>query len=414
MLSRRALSGSIASLVALAFVLPGTLAWSQDKYVILHTFTSFLATPQGALVRDSAGNLYGVTEQGGYGGLPPASSYGGIYELTPSPGGTWSMTILHLFEGSDGRYPMAGLKMDSAGNLYGTTYEGGTTARGTVFQLAPGIGGKWTYADLYSFNGGTDGEYPESNIVLDAAGNLYGTTFQGGRGGKGTVFELSHNTDGTWSETVLKSFTGPDGAYPSAGVTLDGAGNLYGTTAQGGGSGCEGNGCGIVFRLMPASGGSWTETIMHTFTGGADGAVPFSQIGLDGSGNAYGTTYQGGGSGCHGIGCGTVFELTPASGGSWSETIIHNFGAGSQGALPTVGVTLDAMGNLFGTTSSGATAGVVFELVETSGNWDYAILHGFTGYGLGPQQVILDSEGNIYGVTSGGAGNYGLVFEIEP
>jgi len=241
------------------------------------------AHPYAGLVRDAAGNLYGTTYTGG------SSSYGTMFKLDTSGSGT--ETVLHSFTGPpDGAYPYAGLVRDAAGNSYGTTYHGGSSGYGVVFKVST----KGTETVLHSFTGPPDGAYPLDGVVRDAAGNLYGTTYHGGSSGYGVVFKV--NTKGT--ESVLHSFTGPPhGAYPSDGVVRDAAGNLYGTTRYGGSSGY-----GTAFKLDT----SGTETVLHSFTGPPDGAYPLDGLVRDAAGNLYGTASKGGSSGY-----GTVFKLTP-------------------------------------------------------------------------------------------------------
>jgi uncharacterized repeat protein (TIGR03803 family) len=256
--------------------------------------------PQGNLVIDSAGNVYGTTPDGGIGS-------GVVYELIPAGGGRWTEKVLHSFDLTDGKYSLAGLVLDAQGNLYGTTNVGGAFSGGVAFELSPSSGGTWTYKLLYSFGATpTDGLYPAANLIFDSAGNLYGTDYAGGAHNLGTVFELSPIAGGGWSETTLYSFGGgTDGNYPESPVTFDSSGNLYGTTTSGGASNV-----GVVFKLTPSGGGTWTETLLHTFTGGSDGANAFGGLILDNSGNLYGTTYVGGGAGVF-SGNGTVFEITP-------------------------------------------------------------------------------------------------------
>ena len=212
------------------------------------------------------------------------------------------------FNGTDGADPAAGLIFDAAGNLYGTTYGGGTYDWGTVFELTPAAGGGWTEKVLYSFLGGADGFFPAADLIFDAAGNLYGTTGYGGAYDNGTVFELTPTGGGDWTEKLLHSFSynlnGMDGTYPQAGLIFDAAGNLYGTTVGGGNYGG-----GTVFELTPTAGGNWTETVLHNFNrNGTDGADPYAGLIFDGAGNLYGTTSFG-----DVYGDGTVFQLTPVS-----------------------------------------------------------------------------------------------------
>ena len=249
------------------------------------------------LVFDPAGNIYGTTSAGGaYGG-------GTAYELTSSGSG-WTESVLHSFGGDgDGSVPYKSVMVfDNAGNLYGTTYFGGSNNVGTVFQLTPS-GSGWIENVIYSFQGGSDGRYPYSGLIFDQSGNLYGTTTDAGTGGGGTVFELSPSGGG-WMYFVLYSFTGPLGysCGPQWALVMDVGGNLYDTT------GCDGaNNLGNVFKLTK-TGGSWTYTSLHDFTGGSNGEYP-NGVALDTSGNLYGTTVNGGTGGTYGYG--VVWEITP-------------------------------------------------------------------------------------------------------
>ena len=244
--------------------------------------------PAAGLIFDAAGNLYGTTQTGG------THSGGMVFELTPAAGGTWTEKVLYNFGGTDGDQPAAGLVFDAAGNLYGTTYVGGTSDKGTVFELTPAGGGTWTEKVLYNFNG-TSGAIPQAGLIFDAAGNLYSTTFAGGTYNLGTLFELTPAGGGTWTEQVLHSFgNGTDGSGPWAGLIFDAAGNLYGTTRYGGSYGG-----GTVFRLNAQG-----ETLLYSFSG-ADGKNPIAGLALDAAGNLYGTTYLGGASSQ-----GTAFEIT--------------------------------------------------------------------------------------------------------
>ncbi len=268
-------------------------------------------------------------------------------------------TILHSFAGgTDGATPIAGLVMDSSGNLYGTTYSYGSLGGGTVFKLTPGTGGAYTETILHSFAGGTDGANPYAGLVMDSSGNLYGTTFGGGGSSSyGTVFRLTPATGGSYIETILHSFAGgTDGANPYAGLVMDSSGNLYGTTESGGGSSNHGT----VFKLTPGTGGTYTETILNSFAGGTDGVNPYAGVVMDSSGNLYGTTEYGGSSNS-----GTVFKLTPGTGGTYTETILHSFAGGTNdGSYPFAGLVMDSSGNLYGTTQTGSSGGngTVFEI----------------------------------------------------
>jgi uncharacterized repeat protein (TIGR03803 family) len=357
--------------------------------------------------------------------------YGTIFKLSPNTGGGWTETLLHTFgKGDDGRDPDAPLVFDAAGNLYGTTIDSGNTYSGTVFELSPGANGQWTETVLYRFAGGTDGTAPFGGLIFDTAGNLYGTTYQGGTYAAGTVFELSPQPGGGWTEKVLYSFgNGTDGYNPVAGLTMDRLGNLYGTTLYGGVSNnCfEFSSCGTVFELSPQPGGGWTESVLHNFGNGTDGQYPYAGVILDGAGNLYGTTWSGGlYNNCVtsiSTGCGTVFELSPNQGGGWTESVLHNFGNGSDGQSPEAGLIFDATGHLYGTTQSGGAYlyyGTVFELSPlVGGGWTETVLHtfgngadgGFPYYG----GVVLDAAGNLFGTTVvGGAHSTGTVYEITP
>jgi uncharacterized repeat protein (TIGR03803 family) len=367
----------------------------------------------GTLIFDSAGNLYGMTYCGGrYNG-------GTVFKLSPSSGGAWTETVLHSFDPlnhKDGGYPypVASLLFDSVGNLYGTTTSGGEFEEGTAFELTPGSNGSWTETTLHSFAGlsdGDDGAQPLSNLVFDASGNLYGTTTTGGSGNAGTVFELSPGKGG-WTEKVLYSFSpsNRDAMRPIGGVVFDGTGNLYGTGSSGG------RGLGAVFELSPGSNGTWTETVLHKFKGGADGGSPFAGLVIDTVGNLYGTT-QGGGA----RGKGVVFALTPASGGGWITKVIYSFmGAPGDGGVPLGTLILDAARNLYGTTLFGGTnkLGTVFKLMPASGGgWTESVLYSFTGSSNGRNPsvgVILDPRGNLYGTAAVPRRGHGIVFEITP
>jgi uncharacterized repeat protein (TIGR03803 family) len=254
--------------------------------------------------------------------------------------------------------------------LYGTTEQGGNECNppvscGTVFELSPGGDGKWSENVLYRFcsvSGCADGSYPEAGLTLDAAGNLYGTTSAGGPGGVfgGFVFELIPGKNGKWTETLLYTFCSisncTDGAFPLAGLIFDSAGNLYGTTAVGGDSSCGVRGCGTVFRLAPGGNGHWTENVLHSFHGGTDGAGPYDAVIFDAAASLYGTTI----SDSHNMG--TVFKLGQVN-GQWINTVLFNFKSW-KGSYPYDGVTFDGVGNLYGTTAGGGanSGGTVFEI----------------------------------------------------
>jgi uncharacterized repeat protein (TIGR03803 family) len=400
----------------------GKLAVGQQE-TIVHSFGGGQdgANPQASLISDAGGNLYGTTF---YGGNDPSCYHPGlgcgtVFELTHAFGGDWTEKTLYNFNGTgaDGVLPGAGLIFDGSSNLYGTTYAGGAYGGGTVFELTPNANGDWTERTLHNFGDHSkDGTGSQAALVFDAAGNLYGTTYSGGAYGYGTVFELAPIANGGWTEKILLSFynNGRSGIYPFAGLTFDASGNLYGTTYTGGVFGA-----GTAFELSPSADGRWTEKILHNFGDTSkDGIATQATLVLDAAGNLYGTTYGGG---AHVAG--TVFELTPKIGGGWSERILHNFNDnGKDGTIPYFGVVRDATGNLYGTTYSGGIhgAGAVFELIPTAGGgWTEKILRSFGGSaadGATPfATVILGADGNLYGTTEdGGLYGHGTVFEIRP
>ena len=375
--------------------------------------------------------------------------------LTSPASAEWKEKVLYSFQGgtNDGEYPAGGVVFDKAGNLYGATTDGGGECPpaqcGTVFQLAPPAqkGDPWTKTVLYIFkgNGSSDGNTPAGSVILDSAGNLYGTTGYGGTGncvllgtkvGCGTVYELSPPTQkgGAWTEIVLYSFpTAKQGYLPNGNLVFDGVGNLYGATMFGGGYGttCDPyyQYCGAVFELIPPKkqGGAWTETVLHGFRGPTDGANPNGALILDSNGAIYGTTYRGGYNCPHnsGQGCGTVFKLTPPTkkGGLWTETVLHRFYREvSDGAAPAAGVVFDGQGELYGTTARGgggnSGSGTVFKLTsKAKGSWIEQVLYSFQGNSDGGQPqagVVFDSKGNLYGTTtSGGTVGNGSVFRLR-
>jgi uncharacterized repeat protein (TIGR03803 family) len=291
---------------------PGTNGtWAET---VLHSFDKTDGEGPKDLIFGAAGNLYGTTSAGG------AHSGGTVFELTPAGGGTWTETVLYNFcvECESGEGP-SGVVFDPAGNLYGTTISGGrpSTQGGVVFELTPGAGGAWTETVLYRFchsSGCKDGTTPQASLTLDTAGNLYGTTYEGGdyrnhcSGGCGTVFELIAEAGGEWHERVLHSFgRGEDGAYSQASLIFDATGNLWGTTSSGGAyqKSCAAS-CGTVFQLKHGTGGAWPEKVSHSFGKGKDGGAPLAGLILDSAGNLYGTTSAGGVNES-----GTVFEITP-------------------------------------------------------------------------------------------------------
>jgi len=291
---------------------------------------------------------------------------------------------------------------------------------GTLFELTQNGEGSWD-RQLFGFTKhGQHGAYPYADLILDQAGNLYGTTSQGGTGsfgqcsgrwpyGCGTVFKVTPNSDGTWTESVLHKFTGGDGANLVAGLVFDQAGNLYGATAAGGQ-----NGYGVIFKLAPHPNGTWEEIVLHTFAGD-DGNALAGTLVFDQAGNLYGTTTAGGQ-----YGYGVAFRLAPNSDGSWTENVLYHFTGGKDGANPYAGLIFDASGNLYGTTLNGGAYGygVVFRLMAGSdGAWKEHVLHAFADVTEAHPQggLIFDPAGNLYGTTTGdGITGFGSVYEITP
>ena len=330
--------------------------------------------------------------------------------------GSWAQsnykTLYKFKNGKDGGLVAAGVIFDLVGNLYGTAEVGGAYGHGLVFELTPNPDGSWKEKVLYSFCSLTDcsdGDMPYAGLILDQAGNLYGTTMDGGGPNRqGVVFELMANLDGTWTESVLHSFSGgTDGTIPIGGLIFDKQGNLYGTTSSSGGD----YGNGMVFKLTPDSDGSWTESVVYSF-GNNDGEQPYGSLTFDAVGNLYGTTlysYPNGG-------WGVVFKLTPNADGSWTEKLVHRFTRGRDGASPAAGLIWDQAGNLYGTATQGGGngtgcdnnygCGVVFQLTPNQdGSWKERVLHHFTGSkggGVPWGSLMFDLAGNLYGTTNEG------------
>ena len=379
---------------------------------VVHTFRSGGNDGLGAfgrVISDAAGNLYGTTALGGTAGA------GIVFEFTkPQSSGSWTETVLYNFAGgNDGAQPYGGVIFDAAGNLYGTTYQGGPSNAGTVYELSPpsGRGGTWTETVLYSFAGGSDGLGPQGDLIFDASENLYGTTDNGGSPGNGIVFELTPGSGGTWTETVLHRFLTNEGTSPRAAVVFDAKGSLYGTLANDGEFGA-----GSVFRLKPPAtqGGAWTETTIYMFTGGFDGLGPLCTLLLH-KGNLYGTTVRGGA-----YLAGTLFELVPPAShsGPWAESVLYSFGNGSDGYFPWAGLIMDKAGALYGTTQRGgvpSSGGTVFQLKQASGVWAETVLYSFRSADnhIPVASLLLGGKGTLYGTTAGWSGNAGMVFKIH-
>jgi uncharacterized repeat protein (TIGR03803 family) len=392
----------IACGLAAAAALPVAGAWAKGYHVI-YTFQNSKDgdEPHAGLIKDGEGNLYGTTFSGGNGGF---DGNGTVFKLAPD--GT--KTELYSFTGgTDGNYPGAPLIMDSSGNLFGTTQQGGDASCnmngcGVVFEVTP----DGTETVLYTFTGGDDGGQPLGALLPDGNGGFYGTAYGAGANRLGVVFDVS--SAGT--ETVLHAFAGgSDGDGPASALIADKSGNLYGTTKLGGGA-CSGFGCGTVFEVAPDG----TETVLYAFTGGTDGGNPVAALMTDKSGNLYGTTEFGGdASGCGGTGCGTVFKLAP--GGALS--VLYTFTGGSDGGQPVANLIADSQGNLYGTTLFGGATGGYGVVFRLSPDGKERVLHTFTNGddGAYPWGALLKIGKDKFASTAagGGATDFGTVFRLK-
>ncbi len=380
----------LGAALALSAALPLGAAAAPRPVDIIYNFTAGAdgASPGGGLIRDTAGNFYGTAAQGGNGGF--LSGCGVVFKLSP----LGAVTTLYAFTdgipgGRDGCDPEGKLIVDAAGNLYGTTSAGGADVQGVVFKLTPG--GEETVLHFFRFAG--DGSGPLAGLTMDAAGNFYGTTDFGGPSNRGTVFKVAPGGH----ETVLHAFTGgADGSIPTGGVIMDKHGNLYGDTLGG-----------TIFKITP----NGNFSVLHSFTGGADGSAPQGGLIMDKQGALYGTTTKGGGS-CD---CGVVFKLTPDG----TETVLHTFTGRSDGADPTNSLIMDRQGVLYGVTHGGGRfhLGTVFQL---SPDGTETVLHSFAGSpdGASPKTSLILSMNKLYGTTSQGGtggcnGGCGVVFEVR-
>jgi len=458
-----------ATLAIVALLASAVIAYAQKSTLpaeqVLYSFQGLPdgAQPVGAVVFDSAGNLYGATTEGGSSSCISVAQCGTVYELSPpsSKGGSWTETVLYIFKGNtfnDGASPVGGLVMDSAGNLYGSTAYGGTgncvllgtlMGCGTVYELSPPTqsGGAWSEKVIYSFPDAAHGYKPNGDLTFDSLGNLYGATeFGGGYGTScdpyfqycGAIFELipPQQQGGAWTEQVLYGFKGTargalagDGGAPNGGLVLDRYRNIYGTTMAGGftGGGCDGlsvgsAGCGTVFKLVPShtKGEMWTEEILYRFNG-IEGADPSAGVVFDESGDLCGSAFGGGTDG-HG----TLFRVAPPSQGSkvWVESTLYNFDGHSAGG-PAASLIFDPTGNLYGTSSSATNTdarGTVFRIQRT--DQTFQIIHTFKTVPDGEtpaSPLLFATNGDLFGTTQAGGtgttcgvGGCGTVFEVEP
>lgn len=328
-------------------------------HTVLYNFTggSDGGEPYKGVTLDSQGNLYGTAGVGGkYVGPCSDTGCGVVFKLTNS-GGTWKQTVIHYFTGgNDGWGPGSGVTVDANAAVYGTTPLGGTNNAGIIYQLS-NAGGNWTEKIVHTFTGGNDGLGGSAGRLLpDGAGGFFGACTAGGAHGDGVIFHLTPNATG-WKLVTLYAFLGmPDAGFPYGGLVLDKAGNLYGTNYYDGA-----NDLGSVYQLKNNHDGTWSEKVLYSFTGGSDGSSPISNLVFDSAGNLYGTTSEGGAPGCQ---CGTVFRLSPRN-GSWVETTLHRFAGPPDGAFVYNGMVVDSAGNYYGATVHGGTAneGAIYKFV---------------------------------------------------
>lgn len=331
--------------------------------------------------------------------------------ITAAYAASTTKLIYSFAGGTDGQYPDTELVRDSAGNFYGTSVLGGTGGGGTVFQVTP----SGVHTVLYNFTGGADGGEPYKGVTLDSQGNLYGTAVTGGGGscdgGCGVVFKLT-NSGGVWTESVIHQFTGgSDGSGPGSPVSFDAQGNLYGTTPTGGI-----HGMGVVYQIRATATG-WKLRVIHAFTGGADGAGGSAgRLLIDASGNIYGTCTTGGVKGF-----GTVYEISPNQ-SHWNFATLYAFKDNADGGLPYGSLVFDKFGNLYGTTyyAGAHDLGSIYKLTHASGRWTESVLYSFKGGSDGANPIsslVSDSTGNLYGTTSAGGDSgcdCGVIFKMHP
>ena len=359
------------------------------------------------LETDSAGNIYGTTALGGEHGS------GTVFQLSPTPNG-WDHTVLYSFTGgADGSEPYKGVSIDRRGNLYGTAVTGGSGGCeggcGVVYKLTKS-GGTWNQTVIYAFTGGDDGSGPGARVTVDRSGSIYGMTPTGGANGVGMIYKL-HPDAGGWDFQVIHTFTGgDDGATGSAGRMLLSHGRLFGAVTAGGMYGS-----GVVFELTPTAVGEWDFRVLYSFHGQPDGSFPYGALLRGPSGKIYGTTYYGGENGI-----GAVYELSPRPVGEWDGRVIYSFQSGSDGNSPISNLVPDIAGNLYGTTSEGGLgSGVIFKLTPIGGGqWTESVVHPFEGPpdgGFSYNGMVVDRFGNFYGATvHGGTDDDGCVYKFTP
>jgi uncharacterized repeat protein (TIGR03803 family) len=393
--------------------------WAQSAGAATTVVYSFQGEEDGEypateLVVDAIGNLYGTTTEGG------DFNAGTVFRLTPDGAG-WTKTVLHNFNGfSDGLNPYGGVAIDAQGNLYGTTTAGGSggicaeDGCGVVFKLTK-QGDGYVFGVIHDFTGCNDGWGAGGQPALDATGNVYGTTPNGGRNSIGVVYQLSPNGGG-YAFRVIHAFTGgDDGGTGGLGrLLVDGAGkNIFGVATVGGA-----HGAGVAYRLRLMPNGQWLQKTIYAFRGAPDAGFPYGGLSADRAGNLYGTTYYDGENGY-----GTVYQLSPSGGGEWTERVLHSFAGGTDGNNPSTNLLFDARGNIYGTTAEGGSpgcdCGTIFKLShDDNGNWSEHIAYRFQGVPDGAYSyysLVSDHAGHFYGATvHGGDDNDGAIYQFTP
>jgi uncharacterized repeat protein (TIGR03803 family) len=378
----------------------GARAEAQKTLLALYNFTggSDGGGPNNGIAVDAAGNFYGTTWIGGI--SSPVGGNGVVFELSLESRGHWVEKVLYSFGfGIDGRNPTAGVVFVAAGNLYGTTTQGGQYEGGTVYELSPTSGGNWAEKIIHSFGGFGDGGYAQAGLVIDSTGNLFGTTVLGGVGDAGVAFELSPSTDGSWTETVLQNFTWE----PTGPLVMDPNGNLYGTS-----SGYAGGGS--VYELTPAQNG-WEMNIIYGFQAPPDGSYPASGVTFGPNGHLYGVTEMGG---TYGIG--TAFELVPSATGTWTENQLYSFGQKKSDPIyPAFPLIIVPSKGIWGVGGSGPNCGGLYFLSPGTSGWTEKKVYSSTCQGLQFGGVSLeDSAGNLFGPAGGFTLGGGIIYEFIP
>jgi len=367
---------NLFTLLVIALTL-STVSWAGQERILRAFNGNPVEFPSSGLIADPSGNLFGVLQ-------------GAVYEMLPKAGGGYTFSVIYSF-GDIGVFASGNLVRDNGGNLFGSTRGGGTNGCGYIFKLSPQSGGQWKLRTLHNFTC-TDGQGTGLGMAMDASGNLFGATGIGGSLNQGVAYELGPGAGGVWTYQVLHNFDyWAEGGSPETNVILDGSGNFYG-----------GNHAGI-YKMSPNGDGTWTESTAFTL-GTVNGGGPLGDLVFDSAGNIFGTTAIGG---THSDG--TVFELSPAAGGTWTLSTLYNFAGVGDGSLPAGGVTFDAAGNIYGTTQLGGgpdNSGTVYRLSQVGGAWAESVLYRFKGAanndGAIPEGRLYINSNTLLGTTSVG------------